>query len=154
MLDSVGKKILSTDDSNEYESVVEMQNIITASKKIAQDVDLEDISMYDSVEEKKMVVEKLVNALEKSLSTEIWEKFASGVKENVRAFFDYFKLQDVKLASVSVAFDKDKKYFEEIVKDSKTKELLVQELIKDDYYDLMICKDGNPEDVESDYEFI
>ena len=55
MLDSVGKKILDADDSGEYESVLNKQNIIEASEKIVRGFDLCEISWIDSEEERKNV---------------------------------------------------------------------------------------------------
>lgn len=150
MLDSVGKKILSTDNSKEYENVVEMQNIITASKKIAQDIELHETSWFDSQEDRLVIIEKLVNALNKSLTTDIWEKLATGEQENVREFFEYFEANDVELASVSTVFDKNKKYFEKIVNNARTRELLIQELVKDDYYEPMIYEEEEFENSEVD----
>lgn len=71
MLDSVGKKILSVDDSNEYENVVEQQNIIAASKKISRGISLYEVSWTDTQNERKEIVSRLLDALTESISTDI-----------------------------------------------------------------------------------
>ena len=145
MLDSVGKKILDADDSGEYESVLNKQNIIEASEKIVRGFDLCEISWIDSEEERKNVVTKLLDALKASTKTDLWNKALSFKSEDVKALFNYFKDAGIKLSSISISMAKDVKDLKKILDDPKMKELLIDKLITDEFYDEMISHEEKEE---------
>lgn len=143
MLDSVGKKILSTDDSKEYENVVEMQEVVSACQKISRGISLEYADIEDSHDKRKEIISKLVNALDESMSEDIWGSFLNG--ENVDKFFGYFKSKNAELSGVSLAFVMDREELQEVVRNPKTKKLLINELVKDKYYMHMVNEDFTTE---------
>lgn len=139
MLDSVGKKILSADNSKEYENVIEMQNVVSVCQKISRGINLEYASFEDSYAKRKNLVGKLVDALDESMSEDIWGPLSD--KKKVHKFFEYFKSKDAEIEAVSLGFTKDKEDIQDIVKNPKTKELLINELVKDKYYAFMVEED-------------
>lgn len=145
MLDSVGKKILSEDNSQEYEDVVEMQNVVSASQKISKGINFEYADIKDSYAKRKELISKFVNALDEAMSEDIWGLF-SGKKE-AKKFFGYFESRGVKISTVSLAFGNDRKEFQDVVKNPKTKELLINELVKDKYYMEMVDIEISMEEV-------
>ena len=143
MLDSVGKKIFSTDDSKEYENVVEMQEVVSVCQKISRGIGLEYADIEDSHDKRKAIISKLVNALDESMSEDIWGPLLNG--ENVDKFFGYFKSKNAELSEVSLAFAMDREELQEVVRNPKTKELLINELVKDKYYMHMVNEDFTTE---------
>ena len=134
MLDSVGKKILSVDDSNEYENVVEQQNIITASKKISKGINLEDVSWMDTETKRKDVVISLLDILTESLTTGILDKLLNSNPDDIDECFDHFKQKGIPLSSISINLSRDIKSIEKVLKNSNLRSMLEEELIKDDQY--------------------
>ena len=147
MLDSVGKKILSADNSDEYKNVLERQGIIEVCKKIADGIGIENISRMDTEEKRKEVIRKFLDVIKESLNTDIWDKLATFEKEQIKEFFGYFSDNNVALSNISVDMVKDVKDIEKMLGDTKKTEMLINELIKDDYYE----KIGNGRDKE-EYE--
>ena len=150
MLDSVGKKILSVDNSDEYDNVVEQQNIIAASKKISQGIELSGISWIDEKEERREIISKLLEVLKDSLSTEIWDVLINADSQNIGEFFDYFSERGVLLGSISLNMHRVIKSIESVLLNSRTRELLELELIKDEYYVEMVYSERDNDENEVD----
>ena len=148
MLDSVGKKILSADNSKEYENVVEMQNVVSVCQKISRGISLENASSEDSYGERKKIIGKFVDVLDESMSEDIWEALSP---KNVGKFFAYFKSRNVEIAALSMGFIKNKKDIQEVIRNSKTRERLINELVKDRYY-LFMVKEAWDNAMEEDTE--
>lgn len=145
MLDSVGKKILSADNSNEYENVLEMQEIIETAKKIADDIEIRGISWLDSDEERKQCMRQTLDTLRESTKTDIWDKLASKNDEYVEEFFTYFENKGVELGSIDLKMGREIAAIEKVLCDAKKRETLIKELIKDDYYEAMFYKEESGE---------
>ncbi|RHK62615.1 hypothetical protein DW054_09780 [Dorea formicigenerans] len=73
------------------------------------------------------------------MSEDIWGPLSD--KKKVHKFFEYFKSKDAEIEAVSLGFTKDKEDIQDIVKNPKTKELLINELVKDKYYAFMVEED-------------
>ncbi|WP_461810848.1 DUF4062 domain-containing protein [Faecalimonas sp.] len=148
MLDSVGKKILSADNSEEYNNVVEMQSIIETSKKIVDGICIVGTSWIDTDDERKDIINKLLDILKESVNTDIWEKLITCDNEKVKEVFEYFKEKGVPIAEISVAMSRDIKSIEKILDNQRKRELLLKELIKDDFYEEMIYEDDEENENE------
>lgn len=149
MLDSVGKKILSADNSKEYENVIEMQNVVSVCQKISREINLEYASLQDSYAERKKLIGKFVDALDQSMSEDIWGSLLDG--KNAEKIFKYFKSKNAGIAAISLEFTKNKEDIQKIVKNPKTKELLINELVKDKYYTFMV-EEGLDVDMDMEKE--
>lgn len=147
MLDSVGKKILSNGSSGEYENVLEKQNLITVGKRISQGMNLGGISWMDSLEKRERVMEKLLNVIDLSLKTDVWKKFASNDSEKIRAFFEFFKKNEVDLRSVSVGMEKDLKNIEKIIGNPQAKQMLIEMLCSEGFYEEMVYVDEELDEI-------
>ena len=149
MLDSVGKKILSVDNSNEYENVVERQNIIAASKNISRGINLQDVSWMDTETERRKNVSDLLDILAKALSTGILEKLFSSDSAEIGECFGFFSQEGMPISSIAVNLSKDIKGIDKILMSPNSRKLLEEELIKDEYYEEM-----QPEVHEKEEEFL
>ena len=147
MLDSVGKKILSVDNSNEYENVVERQNIIAASKNISRGINLQDVSWMDTETERRKNVSSLLDVLAKALSAGILEKLLSSDSAEIGECFSFFSKEGMPISSIAVNLSKDIKGIDKILMSPNSRKLLEEELIKDEYYEEM-----QPEAIEKEEE--
>lgn len=147
MLDSVGKKILSVGDSNEYENVIEQQNIIAASKKISRGINLEDISWMDTETERRKIITNLLDVLTEALSIGILENLFSTDSNEIGECFGFFSQRGLHLSSIAVNLSKDIKGIDKILKNPNSRTMLEEELIKDEYYEEM-----QPETPETEEE--
>lgn len=130
MLDSVGKKILST--SNEYENVIERQKIVEIGKKISGGIRFTDISRMDLKGKREKNVTKVLDILNHCIM-----KYD---KKSAMDLYMEFHRQGLELVYCNIEILDDIKDLEQILENSKQKELLVAELIKDEYYSGMIAR--------------
>lgn len=147
MLDSVGKKILSTDNPDEYENVVTQQNIIATSKKIAQGISLMGISWLDSEEKRKENISKLLEVLSESIDADIWDNLLASDSHSTGKFFSFFSQKGISLGAVGLSMPREVRNMKELLSSAKTRDLVEAELVKDEYYEEMIW-----EDIELDEE--
>lgn len=140
MLDGVGKKILTTDDSREYEEVIELQNIIMLASEICDIYDLDRISMEDSVDDRKSTVEKLLRATDETLEKDLWVKLRNSNSDEIGDFFDVYSINEIEMKGVNTDGDKELNDFSKIYKDNRARELLIQEMIKDENYQDLIYR--------------
>ncbi|RFZ77329.1 hypothetical protein DS742_19260 [Lacrimispora amygdalina] len=138
MLDGVGKKILSNDDSKEYEEVIELQNIITLASQVSEVYDLIDISLNDKVDRRRNIIDKLILSTKETIELKLWDNFRDANKEKIKDFFDYFIKNGVNLVYVDIHGGEKLVGILEICKNGKVKELLIKELIKDENYERLI----------------
>lgn len=82
------------------------------------------------------------------MSEDIWEALSP---KNVGKFFAYFKSRNVEIAALSMGFIKNKKDIQEVIRNSKTRERLINELVKDRYY-LFMVKEAWDNAMEEDTE--
>lgn len=137
MLDTVGKKILAANNSNEYEEVVEKQRILAFAAELVDAIDVNIIDFIEKVEERKLYIEKLVDALRDSIKTDVWEKFRSDEDDVFMEFYDYFTEKGIDLLCCEEEFDDRIKKNIDIFEKENLKRILVDEISEDKNYETL-----------------
>lgn len=113
---------------------------------------MQGISWGDSEERRRENISKLLKGLDESLNTEVWENlFGSEHPVGVNVF-TFFMQRGVSLGAVGLGMSKEIRTMKDLLSNVKTRELIENELIKDEYYAEMIWEEFK-EDDEEDYEF-
>ena len=134
MLDTVGKKILTADNSNEYESVIERQKILAICADLVNSLQLLPDEYVEDGEERKQYIEKLIDVLLESINTDVWEKYQSDDYERFKEFFIYFDSMNINIrCSDDRLCDRIEKNID-VFLDVKLKQLLINEVVKDKNY--------------------
>lgn len=134
MLDTVGKKILTADDSKEYESVIERQKILSLCDDLVNSLEISEEDYIEETSERTSYIEKLVNALHDSVNTDVWEKYKSDEKDIYYDFYKYFDNKEIDLnCSVVELGDRIKKNID-IFENSKLKKILINEILNEKNY--------------------
>ena len=95
MLDSVGKNVLSQNDSEDYEEVIIQQDILSVCNLILSSFrfHLLDDNAIDKNSHKKLV-KKFISLLKKSHQENLWENLSFLKLENSSLFFEYFSAKE------------------------------------------------------------
>lgn len=134
MLDTVGKKILTADNSNEYEFVIERQKVLTFCADLVNSLQLGEEDFVEQEEERRKYISILLEHLEKSLETDIWEKFRKDESEIYNQFFEYFDARKIYIANCMLELDVKLEKNIDIFKNPKLKQILINELISEKNY--------------------
>ncbi|MBE5985684.1 MAG: DUF4062 domain-containing protein [Paenibacillaceae bacterium] len=134
MLDGVGKKILSTDDSKEYKKVVELQKIIQLASEISGSFGLVEVQKKDSEEQRRIIVEKFLLALHEASEKGVLSKIRSKDLFDRYNTFKFFKEKGIELDNISFNADKSIEELSNVYINKEARELLIDEIIKDENY--------------------
>lgn len=137
MLDTVGKKILTDEDSNEYESVVEKQTILSVAANLVDSLELSEGSFIEDIEERKLYIYKLVNALRDSIKTDVWEKYQNEDDDIYMEFFEYFDEKGIDIYCSEERLCDEIKRNIDIFETDHLKQILVDEISKDENYRIL-----------------
>ncbi len=140
MLNTVGKKILTNGSEEEYNDVKIKQRIITLCEKISNDFKLYVDEEKEDKENRILLINNFIDILYKSFCDGIWLKVSYEDKNSLKEFYLYFNKKDVPLFNVNLNFNIEMEDFKKIVENIREKELLIHELIKNEYYEQIIHK--------------
>lgn len=135
MLDTVGKKILTENNSTEYQSVLERQKIFSFCDVLMKGIELDEWEYFEEEKERRIYIEKFLNVLYESLETEIWHNIRDVGEEAVEDFFDYFLDRDICFERCDLNLDTHIEENKELFEDEKLKQSMIEELVKDENYD-------------------
>lgn len=127
MLESMGKKILTEDSSDEYKKVVSSQKLIEMCYKISVMFGITYVEERDG--SKNEYIRKFIDALKESLDEHILEKFFD--EKKAQEGVDFFRTREVYICSIVEGFEKYSDEFNNIY--NSDKDLMIQELSKSAY---------------------
>lgn len=134
MLDTVGKKILTANNSNEYDSVVERQMVLAFCDDLVNSLEIPINDFIKEAEERKLYIERLVDALFDSVKTDIWDKYRSDETDVYLSFFEFFNKREINLDCSEETFDGRIKKNINIFNDKKLRQILINEIVNDKNY--------------------
>ncbi|GEM_PF-464937 len=137
MLNEVGKKILVDGNNNEYNDVMKRQEVITVSEKISNcfELAINEKADKDSKENRVTYIRRFLDALYESLESDVWTNLDLNNRETMLQFFLFFKNRNLIIYQATDDFYKDADDFKSIMENVEEKELLINELIKNEYYE-------------------
>lgn len=129
MLESMGKKILTENNSDEYDKVVTSQRVIQICNEISGGF----IIQYDEERDgtKKEFIEKLLDALKEALSEKIFQKLRYGKTTEMNEVVMFFNQRGIAINMIRQGFEEYAEEFNDLY--SKHKKEMIQELSKDVY---------------------
>lgn len=134
MLDTVGKKILTADNSNEYESVIEKQKVLPFCADLVTSLQIGEGDYIEDESERKTYIEKLLNVLVVSLDTDVWEKYQNEEQDVYFKFYEYFDSKEIDLnCSDEYLCDRIQENID-ILRNNKLRQLLINEMANDKNY--------------------
>lgn len=129
MLESMGKKILTENNSDEYDKVVASQRVIQMCNEINEGFTIQYDEERDGT--KKKIIEKLLDVLKEALSKNIFKKLRYGEENEIREVVDFFEQRGIIVLMIRHGFEEYAEEFNDLY--SKQKEEMIQELSKDVY---------------------
>lgn len=134
MLDTVGKKILTADNPDEYESVLERQKVVAFCADLVSSIQVDTMDFVEKEEERREYINNLISTLQDSIKTESWEKYQSEEEDTYMEFFDYFESEGINLCcSDEILGEKIAKNID-IFESEKLKQILVEEMVSEKNY--------------------
>ena len=129
MLESMGKKILTENNSDEYDKVVTSQRVIQMCNEISGGF----IIQYDEERDgtKKEFIEKLLDVLKEALSEKIFQKLRYGKTTEMNEVVMFFNQRGITINMIRQGFEEYAEEFNDLY--SKHKKEMIQELSKDVY---------------------
>lgn len=140
MLETVGKKILTEENNQEFDAVIKKQEIAFMAYRITSSFNFEEISEDDKECDRKKFISNFLKVLNESFGAGIWESYVKKGETDILEFSRFFSRRKIYLGYVSLKFMNDHESYSTIMRNSRDVELLVQELIKDSNYRKMIYK--------------
>lgn len=129
MLESMGKKILTENNSDEYDKVVASQRVIQMCNEINEGFTIQYDEERDGT--KKKIIEKLLDVLKEALSKNIFKKLRYGEGNEIREVVDFFEQRGIIVLGIRHGFEEYAEEFNDLY--SKQKEEMIRELSKDVY---------------------
>ena len=113
MLDSVGKNVLSNDNSNKYEEIVNEQEILLFCNRLADDFEFGIHIEITSLEERKKVIIMVLESLKKAQDI---DEFTNMVYNGLKEYIPFRIAQNIK-ANIDNRYNmlNDKRNFDNIV---------------------------------------
>lgn len=136
MVNGIGKKVLN--GSDDYESILKMQQVILYCEKFVEAFEFNEISNLDG-NKRQVFIENLLSVLKDSIKDELWIKIQSDVEKENKKFFDYFTTKGIDLENVTIGFEKDLVNIFKFIEIPENKRALIASLIDDKYYKKMIA---------------
>lgn len=134
MLDTVGKKILTADNPDEYESVLEKQKVVAFCADLINSIQVASRDFLENEEERRKYIYKLINVLQDSIKTESWELYQSEDDDTFMEFFKYFESKGINLfCSDELLGDRIAKNID-IFESEKLKQILVNQMLLEKNY--------------------
>ena len=129
MLESMGKKILTENNSDEYDKVVMSQRIVQMCNEISAGFSIQ----YDEVRDgsKKELIGKLLDTLKDALSNKIFEKLHSRREAEMEEVAIFFEQRGIIINMIRHGFEEHAEEFNNLYNNQK--ESMIQELSKDVY---------------------
>lgn len=108
MLDSVGKNVLSKNNSKEYEEVVNQQEILEFCEMISKDffMEIHNESLTKDLDARRKIITKFLNVLKESHVKDLWKGFISDNTQNIKKIFDMFEVEDFDIVRISDGYPK------------------------------------------------
>lgn len=129
MLESMGKKILTENNSDEYDKVVASQRVIQMCNEINEGFTIQYDEERDGTKNK--IIEKLLDVLKEALSKNIFKKLRYGEENEIREVVDFFEQRGIIVLMIRHGFEEYAEEFNDLY--SKQKEEMIRELSKDVY---------------------
>lgn len=129
MLESMGKKILTENNSDEYDKVVMSQRIVQMCNEISAGFSIQYNEARDG--SKKEFIGKLLDTLKEALNAHIFERINSRKEDEIRAGVAFFEQRGIIINMIREGFEEHAKEFNSLYNDQK--DAMVQELSKDVY---------------------
>ena len=129
MLDSMGKKILTADNSDEYDKVLLSQRIVQMCNEISAGFSIQ----YDEAQDgtKKEFIRKLLDVLKEALDNHFFEKLNSRKADEIRKVINFFGEKGIIINMIREGFEEYDEEFSNLYNEQK--EAMIQELSKDVY---------------------
>lgn len=129
MLESMGKKILTENNSDEYDKVVLSQRIVQMCNEISARFRIQ----YDEARDgtKKQFIEKLLDVLKEAFDNHIFEKLDSRNPDKIRDGINFFAEKGVYFNALREGFEEYAEEFNSLY--SEQKKAMIQELSKEVY---------------------
>lgn len=132
MLDSMGKKILTEKDEDEYDKVILSQRLMEICNKISSGFHIR--KKYGG--EKDEFIEKFLEAIKEALDTNILEKLYSSDINETKKVIAFFAEKEFDVSMIKQGFEEYAKEFVDLYDNHK--EALIKELGKDIYTNQML----------------
>lgn len=126
MLDSVGKNILSKNDSEDYENVIIQQDILSFCNMLIESISIHCFTKIGSNDERKKFIMLVLEAL----------KECQGYENLHEHLFD--KLENYNISFLHTQFDEGKKVDFHILNQKENIEKIIEVMSKDEYFDKMV----------------
>ncbi len=133
MLDTVGKKILTENNSNEYQSVLGRQKIVSFCDSLLKEIRLSEDEWRDIEEGRADYLDNMLKVFDASLTEDIW------TDDNVDKFFEYFEENDVWMESCGNDIEELVKSNRELFEEEPLRKCMVEELVKDENYERLFA---------------
>ncbi len=106
MLDSVGKIVLSKNNSKEYEEVVNQQEILEFCEIISDSFEMKihNELLEKDLDARRKIITKFLNVLKESYVKDLWKSFMLDNKESIKKFFDMFEVEEFEIVSISTNY--------------------------------------------------
>lgn len=142
MLDSVGKNILTKDNPDNYESVINQQDILSFCRIISDSFKMvlgDKHSAYNN-EKRKNIIKEFLNILKSTHEEDMWNKLLFPQNDNLVKIFGLFEKSDFEIIEIDDEYlnrigDKYK-----LLYDNDNMEKIADTMIKDEYFNILIGK--------------
>ena len=140
MLDAIGKKTLSSENSNEYSMVINRQRILWFCDSLIDEIAIESEEFQIFDREKQ--IEYWLNILFEMMDREFFGEILDGIKcknkvqegKGMVKMFEYFQEKELSVSSVSHSIVKTLERNKEILGNHNLREIIVDELAKEKNY--------------------
>ena len=136
MLDSVGKNVLSKENSNEYDEVINKQEIMSFCENISEWLNLKiifDLPIKD-MDERKKLINQILQILEDIYEQKLWNGFWNNEKEKQDKFFALFNEEDIFIDNLRVPKPDIVEDNHTLMSDKSNFNKIVKILIQDKYF--------------------
>jgi len=137
MIDSVGKKILNANESEEYKNVLVKQKIFSFCDALVKGIDLDEEDRCNEKSERIRYIQHLLDVLYMSIDTEIWDAFRSDEEDEYMQFYHYFWEKDICLSDCVIDLDEilieNKQFYE----NEFFREILINQLAENESYNIL-----------------
>ena len=134
MLDTVGKKILTADNSDEYENVLERQKILAVCADLTSQIQLDEAEYIEEEKDRQAYVTRMITLLKDSLGADCWDKFKVDKEEVYMQFYDYFDQRNINFCSCDENLDEKIRENIVVFENEKLKQSLIEELCQSKNY--------------------
>ncbi len=133
MVNGIGKQVLKNTD--DYYSILEMQDVVNYSGEISSMFGIDKISDFDGNEREKFI-ENLLSSFEN-----VYEDKVSGIenKEYLCKLYDYFYFRNIDIKFIKYNFIENLDNIVEFIKTPKNRNALIKSLSSDKYFKMMVA---------------